>query len=64
MLAERKDPSLAPPPAPPARLGPGLLRDGDPAAGLFSIQARVTARSKIQPPLTAGWVSTRSSFRW
>jgi 2-polyprenyl-6-methoxyphenol hydroxylase-like FAD-dependent oxidoreductase len=42
MLAERADPELAPPPPPPPRLGPGVLLDGDPAAGLMSVQAVVT----------------------
>lgn len=43
MLAELRDPSLAPPPPPPPRLGPGLLRAKNPAAGLMSIQSPVTA---------------------
>jgi 3-(3-hydroxy-phenyl)propionate hydroxylase len=42
LLAERKDPSLAPPPPAPPRLGPGLAHNDEPAAGLMSIQAPVT----------------------
>ncbi|MBV9920416.1 MAG: bifunctional 3-(3-hydroxy-phenyl)propionate/3-hydroxycinnamic acid hydroxylase, partial [Pseudonocardia sp.] len=40
MAALRADAPAEPPPVP--RLGPGLLRDSDPAAGLVSIQAPVT----------------------
>ena len=44
MIAARLDPTVAPPaPAPSPRLGPGLLRVDDPAGGLMSIQAPVTA---------------------
>ena len=44
MIAARLDPTVAPPsPAPSPRLGPGLLRVDDPAAGLMSIQAPVTS---------------------
>ena len=42
MIAAREDPSTAPPiPNPPHRLGPGLLREGDPLVGMLSIQGRV-----------------------
>jgi len=40
MAALTQDAPAQPPPSP--RLGPGLLLDGDPAAGLMSIQAPVT----------------------
>lgn len=44
MLAELADPSLAPPPPAPPRLGDGLAaEDNDPAAGHVAIQATVTA---------------------
>ncbi len=45
MLAERADPTLAPPPPPPPRLGAGVAADGDDAAGHVSIQAVVTSTS-------------------
>ncbi len=42
MIASREDPSEAPPvPNPPHRLGPGLLREGDPLVGTLSVQGRV-----------------------
>lgn len=41
MMAAIADPSLAPAEPPPPRLGPGVLRTGDPQAGLLSIQSRV-----------------------
>lgn len=42
MIAAAADPSLAPPPWPPARLGAGgVTRDGDPQAGLLSFQGLV-----------------------
>ena len=44
LMAAIADPSLAPAPPPPPRLGPGVLADGDPQAGLLSIQSRVQYR--------------------
>lgn len=41
MMASIADPSLAPPPPDPPRLGLGLLSADDPQAGLLSIQSRV-----------------------
>lgn len=46
MMAAIEDPSLAPPPADPPRLGgPGILTD-DSAAGLLSIQSRVSHQGR------------------
>ena len=42
MLAEMRDPSAAPAPPPSPRLGPGILRAGDPTAGEMSIQPQIT----------------------
>jgi len=41
LMAAIADPSLAPAAPPPPRLGPGVLAEGDPQAGLLSIQSRV-----------------------
>jgi len=46
MMAAIADPALAPPPPSPPRLGPGLIRNGDPRAGLLSIQSRVEYRGR------------------
>ena len=43
MMAALADPTLAPPPPPAPRLGPGLLDADSPAAGLMSIQVPVAA---------------------
>ncbi len=42
LMAVIADPSLAPAAPPPPRLGPGVLAEGDPQAGLLSIQSRVS----------------------
>jgi len=46
MIAAIEDPALAPPPAEPPRLGPGLLVVGNPAAGVLSIQSRAEQRGR------------------
>lgn len=48
MIASREDPSVAPPiPNPPGRLGPGLLREGDPLVGTLSVQGEVRYGERI-----------------
>lgn len=45
-FAMQKDPLLAPPPPPPMRLGPGILAEGDPLAGLLFVQGQVAQNGK------------------
>jgi len=47
IMAAIADPSLAPAPPPPPRLGSGLLAEGDPQAGRLSIQSRVDYRGDV-----------------
>jgi len=47
LMAAIADPSLAPAPPPPPRLGPGLLAEDGPQAGLLSIQSRVNYRGEV-----------------
>ncbi len=58
MMASIADPSLAPPPPDPPRLGLGLLSADDPQAGLLSIQSRVEYRGRtglFDDLLGLGW---------
>ncbi len=58
MIAAIADPSLAPPPSAPPRLGTGLLRADDPQAGLLSIQSHVEYRGRtglLDDLLGIGW---------
>jgi 2-polyprenyl-6-methoxyphenol hydroxylase-like FAD-dependent oxidoreductase len=58
MMAVIDDPSLAPAPPPPPHLGPGLFATDDPAAGLLSIQSRVSfggATGLFDDVIGRGW---------
>lgn len=67
MQAALADERLAPPAPPPPRLGPGLLAPADPAAGLLSIQSRITHQGRtglFDDLLGYGWfVLTTASDR-
>ena len=59
MIASREDPSEAPPiPNPPHRLGPGLLREGDPLVGTLSVQGQVRSGERtglFDDVVGSGW---------